>query len=330
MASYHLSAQVLSRSDGRSAVAAAAYRAGVSLTCHETGEVHDYARKRGVLDAFILAPADAPTWATDRAQLWDRVHAKERRVNSQLAREIRVALPHELDETERRELLEAWAQDQLVSLGMAVDIAIHAPSRDGDERNVHAHLLCTMREFAPDTSDGWAKNKARAWNETATLERWRSSWAEAQNRALVRAGVEERVDHRSLASQHLAAQVAGDDLLALTLDRPPEPRLGVVAGAIEARARARDPGQPPVTDRGEALAEARSLREGLAWAYRHGLQAVQAIARALRSPANPAALQEAPGASWAPQEPPAPLEPPTAATEPPDEPDPDDALPSLG
>ena len=38
---YHLSVKTISRSAGRSATAAAAYRAGVAITDERSGEVHD-------------------------------------------------------------------------------------------------------------------------------------------------------------------------------------------------------------------------------------------------------------------------------------------------
>ena len=97
MAIYHLSASIIGRSDGRSAVAASAYRAGADMTDPDTGTRHDYTRKRGVRATFMELPEGAPDWAADRPTLWNAVHAKETRKNSRLSREIRVALPAELD-----------------------------------------------------------------------------------------------------------------------------------------------------------------------------------------------------------------------------------------
>lgn len=263
MASYHLEAKIIGRSDGRSAVAAAAYRAGVLLPEPETGREHDYTRKSGVVAAFILAPETAPDWATDRAALWSAVHAKERRKNSQLAREIVLALPNELTEADTIELVRRWVQSECVNLGMIADVAIHDPHPvPGRGRNRHAHVMLTTRSLDTTQSDGWAKNKDRAWNDPASLERWRSSWADAQNAALKAAEAPARVDHRSLQDQRAAAIEAGDDLLAMTLDRPPEPRLGLAATAIEKRA-ARAGATAPATDRGREVARSRTLRSRL-------------------------------------------------------------------
>lgn len=274
MASYHLEAKIIGRSDGRSAVAAAAYRAGVLLPEPETGREHDYTRKSGVVAVFILAPEAAPDWATDRAALWSAVHAKERRKNSQLAREIVLALPNELPEADAAALLRGWVERECVSLGMIADVAIHDPHpAPGRARNRHAHVMLTMRPLDATQPDGWAKHKDRTWNDPASLDRWRSSWAEAQNAALEAAEIADRVDHRSLADQRVAAIETGDDLLALVLDRPPEPRLGTAATGIEKRV-ALAGATEPVTERGKKLAEVRGLRARLMSALASAREAV--------------------------------------------------------
>lgn len=277
MASYHLSATIIGRSDGRSAVAAAAYRSGSVLTDPETGQVHDYTRKGGVFGAFIVAPEGAPNWATDRAALWPAVHAKESRKNSQLARELTLALPNELPAAEAEALIRKWVTDECVSRGMIADVALHNPTPGpGRSWNQHAHIMLTMRQLDDATADGWAKGKARDWNTPETLEAWRASWAEAQNAALEQAGATARVDHRSLEDQRAAAVEAGDDLLAAALDRPPEPRLGVMAVNIDRKA------GEPVTDRGIALAKARETRAVLLDAFDRARTAARAMAEAVR------------------------------------------------
>lgn len=222
MAQYRFSAKVISRSTGRSSVAAAAYRAGQDLTDERTGLAHEYARRSGVLSADILAPDHAPEWAHDRAALWNAVEAAETRVNSQLAREIQLSLPHELDDATRRELLHTFVCEQFVSRGMVADVAIHRPDRDGDDRNHHAHVMLTMR---PITRDGFAKTKgeAREWNSTESLEGWREQWATHQNRALERGRHADRVDHRSFADR--------------AIDREPTQHMGPIAHGMEKQGR---------------------------------------------------------------------------------------------
>ncbi|MDR7319648.1 MobQ family relaxase [Brevibacillus nitrificans] len=192
MAIYHFSAQVISRSQGRSVVAAAAYRAGERLEDERYGQTHDYTKK-SVSERAIAAPANAPAWAKDREQLWNAVEAAEKRKDAQLCREINVALPRELSAAQQRELLSTFVSKEFVSRGMVADVAIH---RDNPE-NPHAHIMLTMREI---TSEGFGK-KVREWNDKELLETWRAEWANYANRGLERAGYSERIDHRSLEAQ---------------------------------------------------------------------------------------------------------------------------------
>ena len=245
MAIYHLRASVISRSQGRSATAAAAYRTAERITDARTGLTFDYASRGGVEHTEILAPNDAPDWAYDRSELWNRVEAAERRVNSQVAREIRVALPDELGPDERAELVRDFCQEQFVERGMVADIALHAPSDAGDERNHHAHILLTTRRIGPD---GFT-TKDRDWNKTEALEGWRESWSRDTNAALERAGLEERVDHRTLEAQRgealelaAAARDRGDEaeeleqiVRAVSLDRSPLPQLSPGAWQMKER-----------------------------------------------------------------------------------------------
>lgn len=197
MALYRFSAEIIGRGKGYSATAAAAYRAGERIEDERTGAVHDYRRRDGVLHAEILAPEGAPAWACDRAKLWNTVEQAERRRDAQLSRQLILALPHELTDAQRQELVRDFVQREFVSRGMVADLAIHAPDREGDARNHHAHVMLTMRRIE---GNGFG-NKERGWNDDGVLRGWRYQWAKFQNRALERAGQQARVDHRSYADQ---------------------------------------------------------------------------------------------------------------------------------
>ena len=245
MAIYHLRASVISRSAGRSATAAAAYRSGTEIEDRRTGLSFDYASKRGVEHTEILAPDHAPDWVSDRSELWNRVEESEARKNSQVAREVRVALPDELSPDERVDLVREFCQEAFVDRGMVADIAIHAPGSEGDDRNHHAHIMLTTREIA---AEGFT-TKNRDWNGKDVLEGWRLSWAEVSNEALERCGLDERIDHRTLEAQReealeLAAdaQERGDEeealretVRAVSLDRRPLPQLSPGAWQMKER-----------------------------------------------------------------------------------------------
>jgi hypothetical protein len=251
MAIYHLRATMISRSQGRSATAASAYRVAERIEDRRTGLTFDYAARGGVDHTEILAPDHAPDWARVRSELWNRVEESETRKNSQVAREVRVALPDELTHAQRVALVRDYAQAQFVDRGMVADIALHAPGREGDERNHHAHILLTTRELDAEGSvpGGGFTTKNRDWNKVEVLEGWREAWARDSNAALERAGIEDRVDHRTLVAQRdealelaSAARERGDEgaelhetVRAMSLDRPPLPQLSLGAWQLKER-----------------------------------------------------------------------------------------------
>lgn len=198
MAIYHLHADVVRRSRGHSAVAASAYAVGANLYDEREQKTQAYGRKRGVFHAEIIAPENAPEWVYDRKELWNRAELAEKRVDAQTARVIVIALPHEFTDAQNVELVRDYAREVFVSEGMVVDIGLHYADRNGDQRNDHAHLVVTMRELG---GDGFASTKNREWNRKEKLESWREQWAEYQNNALEEAGLDIRVDHRTLEAQ---------------------------------------------------------------------------------------------------------------------------------
>lgn len=270
MASYHLSVKTVSRSTGRSAPAAAAYRAGVKITDERTGLVHDYTRKQGVEHSAIVLPANAPEWSADRAALWNAAEQAETRKNSTVAREFEIALPSELDADGRRSLAMSFAKEISERHSVAVDVCIHTPHRYGDDRNHHAHLLVTTRQLGPEGLG--AKTRELDQKQSGEIERWRGRWADMQNSALERAGSTERVDHRSYERQ-------GKDIEA-------ELKQGPAVTAMERKAEriAEKNAEPyaPVTAVGQHNAEVRqrrSLRQMLVqandWLRKHGIDVMQ-------------------------------------------------------
>lgn len=219
MAIYHLSVKTISRSAGRSATAAAAYRAGCTIVDTRTGEIHDYTHKGGVVSSDIHIPENSPSWASERADLWNAAEAAETRKNSTVAREFEIALPAELSADERRELANELAREIVKKHGCAVDVCIHEPNKKGDQQNHHAHILLSTRRL---TVDGFGE-KTRELDErtSGAIDFWRERFAQLQNAALERAGHSERVDHRTLEAQGI--------------DRAPTVHLGVAATAIERR-----------------------------------------------------------------------------------------------
>lgn len=232
MAVYVFSAKVIGRKQGRSIVAAAAYRSASRLT-DAAGNVHDYTRKEGVALTEILAPDDAPAWVKDRGRLWLTVEQTEKRKDAQLARELLLALPARLELADQTALLRSFLRAEFVRRGMVADVAIHLDN----PTNPHAHVLLTMRELKPD---GFGL-KRRDWNAAFTthhaagrftsgtdaLQGWRMAWERHINHALALAGRADRVDHRTLKAQRAEALARGDLVHAASLDREPQPKRGV-------------------------------------------------------------------------------------------------------
>lgn len=212
---------MVQRSKGKSAVAAAAYRSGTKLVNEWDGMTHDYTRKGGIIHSEILLPAHAPPEFQDRSTLWNSVEQIEKSRNSQLAREIEVALPVELSRDQQLALVRSYVQDNFVSAGMCADFALH----DKGDGNPHAHILLTVRPLTetgawgakcrkvydldergqriPDGSGGWKNHREDTtdWNDRVKSEQWRKAWADCTNKALEAAGRPERIDHRSYKRQ---------------------------------------------------------------------------------------------------------------------------------
>ena len=213
MAIYSFRMQVIGRSAGRSATAAAAYRSGEQVKDERTGQVHDYTGKSDIYASEILVPEGAPERLGDRASLWNEVERNEKRKDSQLCNEIMIALPAELSHAQKQELAREYVQGEFVSQGMIADIGYH----DFDSHNPHAHIMLTMR---PVNEEGFGK-KERKWNKRDAVREYRSDWAEYANLALERAGLDERIDHRSLKEQGI--------------EREPQIHLGAKVMEMEAR-----------------------------------------------------------------------------------------------
>src|SRR3546814_833551 len=121
MAIYHFSAKVISRANGSSAVASAAYRAAERLHDDRLGRDHDFSNKAGVVHSEILAPEGAPERLNERATLWNEVEAGEKRKDAQLAREVEFSIPRELNQQQGIQLARDFVEKHLVQRGRASD-----------------------------------------------------------------------------------------------------------------------------------------------------------------------------------------------------------------
>ena len=174
--------------------------------------------------------------------MWNAVEKIEKAKNSQLAREIEIALPIELSAGQNIPLVREYVNRHFVVAGMCADFAIH----DTGGGNPHAHIMLTMRPFAEDKTWGAKQKKeyildpqgnkiydskkrqykcksipATDWNEQTKAEEWEQGWAEICNRFLEQNDHAERIDHRSYERQGI--------------DQIPTVHLGVAAFQMERR-----------------------------------------------------------------------------------------------
>lgn len=225
MAMYHLHARFVKRSEGKSSVAGAAYRAGESLFDERTGKTYNFTHKDHVEYAAMLLPDHLPERLADRGTLWNAVETSLTRKDAQPAFEVEVALPRELGAAQCVQLARRFALEQFVEQGLVVDLAIHRPTAADGGEHPHAHLLVTTRRWNADgTMDKVARDmqdnpkvlqKVYALEQAGRIDeallvakgtnlaKWRKEWADISNDFLSDSGSAARVDHRTLAAQRI-------------------------------------------------------------------------------------------------------------------------------
>ena len=206
-------------------------------------------KETGYDEAKGMLPPHAPPSFSDRSILWNSVEQIEKSNNSQLAREIEIALPVELSREEQTRLVREYCSSQFVSKGMCADFNIH----DTGNGNPHAHILLTMRPL--DEKGTWAAKSKKEyvldengervklpsgryktrkvdlmdWNRQENADLWRKAWADLANDYLERSGSAERIDHRSHAERGI--------------EELPTVHMGVAASQMEKKGIATDKGE---------------------------------------------------------------------------------------
>lgn len=170
MAIFQLSVKPIRRSEGGNAKAAAAYRTGTRI------DEFDYSKRRGVTDRALFLPPAALQW--NRAELWEEAEQAEKRKNSVVAREVLLALPHEMTLDAHRKAVETFCRFLVSRYQVAADAALHAPRSGHDPRNVHAHILMTTRRLTAKGLTGKTRelddNRLTGPRE---IEAMREAWA---------------------------------------------------------------------------------------------------------------------------------------------------------
>ena len=192
MAIYHFSAKVISRANGSSALASAAYRSAERLHDVRLDRDHDFTNKSGVVHSEILLPDHAPEYLSDRERLWNEVEAKEIRKDAQLSREVEFAIPRELNQQQGIDLARDFVQSDFVEHGMIADLNLHWDIGADGLAKPHAHVMLTMREVSEDGFGAKVRELVQAWRE---------HWAIHVNERMASLDIDVRIDHRSLEAQ---------------------------------------------------------------------------------------------------------------------------------
>ncbi len=202
MAIYHFSAKVISRANGSSAVAAAAYRSGCELHDERLGRSHNFSNKAGVEHSEIMAPEGSPERWRDRQALWNEIEAGEKRKDAQLAREVEFSIPRELNQAQGIALARDFVAKEFVDRGMVADLNVHWDIGPDGLAKPHAHVMLSMRAVTHDPAGpGGFGKKVREWNSAELLSDWRAAWANHVNARLAELDIDARIDHRSLEAQ---------------------------------------------------------------------------------------------------------------------------------
>ena len=191
MAIYHLTAKWHTRKKNKKlrALRAYAYRAGARVFDPLNNRVYNSTNKKEVVHCETLGPPNAAAWMLDPLALWAHTEQRENRSDSVLFAEWEGALPNELDIDECKAIASAFVGD-LVKEGMVITWALH------DKRgNRHFHAMATTRNIEGDHF-GYKNNR---WRQRALLYKTRESLATHINTALEKAGLPQRVTHKSYA-----------------------------------------------------------------------------------------------------------------------------------
>lgn len=186
-------------SKGRTACGSSAYRACDQVIDND-GRKHNYKYKKGHVAGGVILPEGAPEELRDRQTLWQRHDQKEIRKDAQIFREVEVALHNSLSYETSEKIIKSIGE-KLAEMGMCVQWDIHDSIKKG-KRNLHSHLMLTMRDVLEDGTFG---KKNRSWNMfnggMNLADELRPFAAALMNEELKKIGIDETVEYKSYADR---------------------------------------------------------------------------------------------------------------------------------
>ncbi len=143
---------IVKRSAGQSAVEKAAYISRQPVHSDYDGITYRPSAKEDLVHHEISLPENAPSEYSGSSVLWNAVEAVEKSKNAQLARMIKFALPNEWSYEIAVEITREFIRRNFTGKGMCADWAVHDSVNPKGQRNLHVHVLLTMRPFKEDGS----------------------------------------------------------------------------------------------------------------------------------------------------------------------------------
>lgn len=217
----HTKVDIVSRRKGHKVIAKAAYNARAKIEDERYGKTEDYTNIKDLVFSKVYLPGHVPKEFSDRSFLWNDVERFEKSSNSQLARNLIFALPRELNEEQRIELLEQFVKENFTDKGMIADVNVHNPDASDGLEQPHAHILLTLREidekgkWKPKSrkeyildeegeriklpSGNWKSRKVNVndWNKRTKAKEWRENFSKLANEYLEK----KYINHRNMNSK---------------------------------------------------------------------------------------------------------------------------------
>ena len=236
---------IVKRSKGQSAVEKSSYISRCTLTSEYTGETYYPKYHEDLVHSEVSLPDHAPKEFADRSVLWNSVEQIEKNKNAQLARMLKLNMPNGWSYDLAVATVKEYVQKNFVEKGMCADWAVHDSCNEKTgQRNLHAHIMLTLRPLQQDgtwgtkqhkvyildeqgnkiknkNGKGWKSTTEQTtdWNSPDNAKKWRANWAEIINATNEHIGLNEKWEHRSFKEQGI--------------DRLPTIHLGAVASALE-------------------------------------------------------------------------------------------------
>lgn len=210
MAIYHATSKPISRNSGHSATAKSAYINGNKIYDERTGLSFDYTKKKGIIGGEIVLPNNIKLTDLTSEVLWNNAEQAENRKDARVGREWEISLPHELSDAQRQVLTKEISSTIANKYNVACEYSIHTPSKSGDQRNHHVHILTTTRIIDKNGNLGEKSSielsntkldKLKLPRSEIQITEMRATISDLINKHLQQANINEVVSHLSLKDQ---------------------------------------------------------------------------------------------------------------------------------